>query len=68
MMKRVRLFLIKIISYLSVILMPFKSKIKFVYDEKMINYILENKLSLIRFGDGEYNILLKKKRDKLSKI
>lgn len=60
-------FFIRMICYFSVISMPFKSRVKFLYDENMVQYILKNQLSLIRLGDGEYNLLLKKSGIKYQK-
>lgn len=54
-------FLLKIYVYLLIIISPLKLKTKIFIDEDLINYIMKNKLSLIRFGDGEYRIMYSKK-------
>ena len=60
--------LFPIVCYFRIAITPTKSKFKFVYDEKMVEYILKNNLSLIRIGDGDSNVILKNKRTSLSKI
>ena len=53
--------LIKIYNYLLIIILPFKCKTKIINDNKIIERIKKNRLSLIRFGDGEYRIMYSKK-------
>lgn len=43
------------------LLSPFKKKIKILEDQELINYIKNNNLSIIRFGDGEFRIIETKK-------
>lgn len=44
------------------LLVPFKKKnVKIYCDEQLVDYILKNNKSLVRFGDGEFRIIDKKK-------
>lgn len=42
-------------------LSPFKTKIKIIKDDEMVDYVKKNNLSIIRYGDGEFRIIESKK-------
>ena len=54
-------YLLIIYCYCLLLLSPFKTKTSIYSDEELIDFVKENKLSLIRFGDGEYRIMFSKK-------
>jgi len=49
--------LIRTYCNIKLFLSPFKSKIKIIKNDEMINYVIKNKLSIIRYGDGEFRIM-----------
>lgn len=57
-MKKVLLI---VYSYLLLLLSPFKTKATIYSDKDLIDFVKKNRLSLIRFGDGEYRLMFSKK-------
>lgn len=53
--------IIKIYCNLKLLLSPFKTNIKIIKDDEMIDYVIKNNLSIIRYGDGEFRIIESKK-------
>ena len=56
-----RRIIIKIYCNLKLLLSPFKTKIKILKDDEMIDYVTKNNISIIRYGDGEFRIIESKK-------
>ena len=50
-----------IYSYLLLLLSPFKTKTTIYSEKKLIDFVKNNRMSLIRFGDGEYRLMFSKK-------
>ena len=53
--------IIKIYCNMKLYLSPFKTKIKIIKDDEMVDYVIKNNLSIIRYGDGEFRIIESKK-------
>ena len=59
---KLRVLANKILCYISIFLTPFNSKAKVMNRIETPNYLKMHKdISLIRLGDGEFRIMLKKK-------
>ena len=61
MIKKLKRMINIILCYIRILLTPFKSKAKVLNRENTPSYIVNNNLSFIRLGDGEFRIMLKKK-------
>ena len=62
MNSKIKRIIAKILSYIAVLLTPFKSKAKVMNREETPEYLKKNKnVSLIRLGDGEFRIMLNRK-------
>lgn len=61
MIKKLKRIINIILCYICLFLTPLKSKAKVLNRKDTPSYVIDNNLSLIRLGDGEFRIMLKKK-------
>lgn len=60
-MKKLYRIIVRTYCNLKLFLSPFKSEIKIIKDDEMIEYVIKNNLSIIRYWDWEFRIMNQKK-------